>query len=436
MPNLNVLNFTVSDVYEGQPFVLDFTIINNGIWGAEGIIVIIRCEALDLTLYNNTNEPFNLNVEQSKHIIFDCSEITNPGVYALTISIDPDSLINETYSSKDGSYRSFWADDNIEQIQMQIIAVEGGGPDGFSLELLIWIVAGLIAVTVSLTGGMVVKRRYKQRRDLKSNELNARDDIEDFEQKLRIMIRSKLKVYYEDEWWEKGIPSFIKSNIGPKVKSKLLKNPNLSLDGVDFLEFGHYFSIISEKNNWESIFSNTFSLIQNIEEPFENLKVFKNKLYQKKVNMREYAKYSAYIFAITKYFKKEINIFLSYSTLDTKHFNISEIAKSLESNPEINKIFYWEVDSGEDIVDYMERTLNLSNIFILCCSENSIKSHSVEDEWKAAFQLRKKGLMKIIPVYEDDSFIPTLLTPLLNVKFTEDNFEDFIQNLYKEVLRS
>ncbi len=436
MPNLNVLNFTVSDVFEGQPFVLDFTIINDGIWDANGIIVIIRCEALDLTLYNNTIEPFNLNVDQVKHIVYDCSEITIPGVYALTISIDPDSLINETYSSKDGSYRVFWSDDNNEQIQMQIIAVEGGGTDGFSFELLILIIIGIIAGTVSIIGSIVIKRRYNQRRDIKANELKAKYDIEEFEQKLHVFIRSRLKDNYKDDWWEKGIPPFIRSTIEPNVKTKLLKNRKLSLDGVDFLEFSHYFSVISEKNNWDNIFSNTFSLIQNIEEPFENLKVFKNKLYQKKVNMREYAKYPAYIFAITKYFKKEINIFLSYSTLDTKHFNISEISKSLENNPEINKIFYWEVDSGEDIVDYMERTLNLSNIFILFCTENSIKSHSVEDEWKAAFQLRKKGLKKIIPVYEEDSFIPTLLTPLLNVKFDKNNFEDFIQNLYNEILRS
>jgi len=48
----------------------------------------------------------------------------------------------------------------------------------------------------------------------------------------------------------------------------------------------------------------------------------------------------------------------------------------------------------------------------------------------------KKGLMKIISIYESEKFIPVLLTPVLNVKFDNDNFQDFIENLFKEILRS
>ena len=59
----------------------------------------------------------------------------------------------------------------------------------------------------------------------------------------------------------------------------------------------------------------------------------------------------------------------------------------------------------------------------------------VHHEWQAAFQLRKKGLLKIVPVYKKEEFIPYLLIPLLNVKYTEDNFDEFIENLYKEILR-
>lgn len=49
--------------------------------------------------------------------------------------------------------------------------------------------------------------------------------------------------------------------------------------------------------------------------------------------------------------------------------------------------------------------------------------------------MRKKGLMKIVPVYENEDLIPFLLMPLLNVKFDEDDFDGFIQKLYKEILR-
>ena len=141
------------------------------------------------------------------------------------------------------------------------------------------------------------------------------------------------------------------------------------------------------------------------------------------------------IYAINNCIAEGFNIFLSYSTKDTEYFNIKEVASRLESYPKIDKVLYWEVDSGEDIVDYMERTLRISRVFVLFCSEHSIKSKAVEDEWHSAFQVRKEGKMKIVPVYENEDDIPYLLKPLLNVKFNKDNFDEFLQNLYKEILR-
>ena len=94
-----------------------------------------------------------------------------------------------------------------------------------------------------------------------------------------------------------------------------------------------------------------------------------------------------------------------------------------------------EVDSKENIVSYMEKTLRKCNTFVLFCSENSLKSESVKGEWQSAYQMRKRGLMKIIPVYEDEDFIPILLMPMLNVKFKKDNFNEFIDKLYNEILR-
>lgn len=133
--------------------------------------------------------------------------------------------------------------------------------------------------------------------------------------------------------------------------------------------------------------------------------------------------------------KYNSKVFLSYSTLDAPYYRISDIAKALESYPDIEKVLFWEADSGENIVEYMERTLKICSVFVLFCSENAINSQAVTDEWQAAFQLRKKGQLKILPVYEDESYIPALLTPLLNVEFSNDNFIDFIVKLYKEILR-
>jgi len=122
--------------------------------------------------------------------------------------------------------------------------------------------------------------------------------------------------------------------------------------------------------------------------------------------------------------------------LDSDYFRIAEIAKKLEKYNEIDKVLYWEADSGENIVEYMERTLKECSVFILFCSQNSLNSRAVTDEWQAAFQLRKKDLLKIIPVYEEECHIPALLTPLLNVKFDKDNLDEFTEILFKEILRT
>jgi len=78
---------------------------------------------------------------------------------------------------------------------------------------------------------------------------------------------------------------------------------------------------------------------------------------------------------------QNIKIFLSYSTLDSTHFRIPEVAKILEKYSEIDKILFWEADSGENIVTYMEKTLKECNVFVLFCSENSFNSRAVTDEW-------------------------------------------------------
>lgn len=128
-------------------------------------------------------------------------------------------------------------------------------------------------------------------------------------------------------------------------------------------------------------------------------------------------------------------IFMSYSTLDSEHFQISKMVEKLKSYTEIEEVLFWEADSSANIVEYMEETLKKCNVFILFCSENSMKSKAVKDEWQVAFQLRKKDLMKIIPIYENEDYIPRLMLHLLNVEFTSDNFDGFIERLFKEIVR-
>jgi len=132
---------------------------------------------------------------------------------------------------------------------------------------------------------------------------------------------------------------------------------------------------------------------------------------------------------------KNLRVFLSYSTLDAEHFRIADIVKALEKYPEIKKASYWQADSKQNIVEFMENTLKSTDVFVLFCSKNSVKSNAVKDEWQAAFQMRKKGMLKIIPIYEDDDDVPVLLWQMLNVKFEKDNFNAFIDKLHEEILR-
>ena len=132
---------------------------------------------------------------------------------------------------------------------------------------------------------------------------------------------------------------------------------------------------------------------------------------------------------------KQLRVFLSYSTLDAEHFKISDIVKRLEKYPEIKKASYWQADSKQNIVKFMEDTLKNTDDFVLFCSKNSVKSNAVKDEWQAAFQLRKEGLMKLVPVYEKEEHLPYLLKPMLNVKYDKDDFDGFIEKLYEEILR-
>jgi hypothetical protein len=130
--------------------------------------------------------------------------------------------------------------------------------------------------------------------------------------------------------------------------------------------------------------------------------------------------------------EKKINIFLSYSTKDANRFNIQKLANRLQQFDKVDNVLYWKADSGENIVEYMERTLRKTDVFVPFFSENSRNSRSLEDEWHAAFQLRKKNLIKIIPISEKEENIPAILLPLQNIKHEkQDELEGLAEKIYK-----
>ena len=158
-----------------------------------------------------------------------------------------------------------------------------------------------------------------------------------------------------------------------------------------------------------------------------------NELDKALVNVERFARIVKAAVAGTK---PEFNVFLSYSTEDTGLFKIKEIAKYLESNPDISKVYYWEKDSGQNIIEYMEKNLEKSRVFILFCSENSNDSKSVKLERAAAIQMSQEERMRILPIFMNSRDIPLLVKPFLGVEYQQDDFYHFLQKLAEEIFRS
>ncbi len=183
MPNLVAERFSIADTIEGQAFLLNFTIKNNGIWQASNLIIKIRCDILDITLYDNTASPLTLNVDEPRNILYSCKEKISKGRYAITLRIDPDNLISELYSNKDGSLRTNWSIDNTIQAELylQESTDQPEEQDDFTflrnLSYIISIIVGLVSGLGIIykkvyQGNIKMKRMVK---DLSQNEdLNVR----------------------------------------------------------------------------------------------------------------------------------------------------------------------------------------------------------------------------------------------------------------------
>ena len=125
------------------------------------------------------------------------------------------------------------------------------------------------------------------------------------------------------------------------------------------------------------------------------------------------------------------HIFISYATVDGESYRVKEIAQSIQQDEAIEKVYYWEQDAEDDIMDYMNKYLTISEILILFCSPNVVNSQATEMEWKVALKLNKQ----IIPVFHDPKYIPALVTSKIGVQFTPNDFNGFVENLKDKIYR-
>ncbi|MFX0091511.1 MAG: toll/interleukin-1 receptor domain-containing protein [Candidatus Hodarchaeota archaeon] len=124
-------------------------------------------------------------------------------------------------------------------------------------------------------------------------------------------------------------------------------------------------------------------------------------------------------------------VFISYATKDSRKYKINSIAKKLEKELEIDQVLYWEEHMYDDIIRYMNQNLGCCDVVVVFCSQNAIRSESVQLEWMTALKLKKK----IIPVFVKEEDIPPLLTTKLGVQFQRDDFEGTIRYLHQLILK-
>jgi len=127
----------------------------------------------------------------------------------------------------------------------------------------------------------------------------------------------------------------------------------------------------------------------------------------------------------------KVKVFMSYATLDSNFFQISDVAEHLTYYSDIEQVLYWEESLQDDIYGYMNKNLDLCDIFLIFCSTNALQSDAVEMEWQAALKIKKK----IIPIFINESEIPPLLSTKLGVPFIKDDLNKTIEQIHQLILK-
>ncbi|MFX1312755.1 MAG: NosD domain-containing protein [Promethearchaeota archaeon] len=366
--------------------------------GLNGIKLInsenINIENNDETISNNNQHGIYLDNSDNNDIIGNTISNNQIGIYF--DQSNDNTIKNNDLRNNDKPYEEINSVGNTFESNLGIPK-----QTPFPLDLLLIVLIGVIVIVGAIITVIIVKKR-KVKPEREKKELS-----ESQKEKIRRKLIEKLNLV--DQLIEVNKINSAYKNLG-KIKDK-----------ADQYEFFDIFNKANEKVEiCKDIEEGIYKKVEKEETvmPVEGTKVKEDE---------------EVIQALKK--AKEFNVFLSYSTLDADHFQIKRIVKHLERFPEIKKVYYYSKDSGQNIVEYMENTLSVCNIFVLFCSKRSKESKSVEGEWQSAYQLVKRDVLKIIPVYENEENIPILLITMLNVKYDRENFKDFIKNLYEEILR-
>jgi len=127
-----------------------------------------------------------------------------------------------------------------------------------------------------------------------------------------------------------------------------------------------------------------------------------------------------------------IVVFISYATANSQKYKIPETAHLLQENyPDISQVLFWEESMKDDIFAYMNDNLGKADVVCVFCSPEATKSDAVRTEWMSALKLKKR----IIPIFENESDIPPLLTTKLGIQYKRIPIKKFVEELHALIIK-
>jgi hypothetical protein len=144
---------------------------------------------------------------------------------------------------------------------------------------------------------------------------------------------------------------------------------------------------------------------------------------------------SSKFFELGKRFRKGYRVFITHAVDDFKRYRIDDLAKFLESQKGIGRVFYCETDLIGNIDQWMNKMVPRCQLLIFFSTENSIDSSDCITE----LTLARKNNLLIIPILGVGLDWETLKKLEINRElgsvYDPMEFETFCNEVYQHVLK-
>ena len=214
----------------------------------------------------------------------------------------------------------------------------------------------------------------------------------------------------------------------PKFNDCILNLENLSTFNVKY--------IVTAFFNDDFLISRIFSqfILKESLEYSDNWKYFKiDPKFLESLNEQTSSTYEKSVERNSENQKKDLVIFISYTTANSLQFQIVNVVKMLEKRPLIKKIHCWELWSGYpdgNIIDFMNNGISECDVFIPFFTEAYNNSSNCRKEYSSADAINKR----IIPIYDDFNQVPPLCRAKKGIHYFSMDIRDFVEEIYKLIL--